>query len=598
MGRTRSVVTGLGGGLAVAMALLLGDGPAGSETPPEPGVPTVLPDVAEHSTLLPCARAGERIVLTASAHLDPGCIWTAGFDIVASDVVLDCRGATIASTGGGRGIEISSPTHTAMSDVTVRHCRVEGFLNNLRVTRPGFRDLAEGVEYDNGLTDVVIEHNDFRASHGVGVFIDGYVSDATIRHNTIEGAGSTGIYLETGSRRTRVENNRIHDNGFRENGPGGDTFEIYGFRFRWWGIGREGLAIDGSYDNTVVGNSFAGNSHGGILLYTNCGEYPDSGRWFDRRWPADDNHIEANTFTGGLNGIWVGQRMAENTLPMECTKPAYVDNLIQRVTRDHAADNTLLGNHFTDVVYPIRVEDDGTTVADNVITSTDPDHHGIIVGTEFRTTVLGEPVADTELTGNRIAVAGNHHPIRWVHGYDGLTVLGNTAHGEPVGICEGEQPPRLSFIWVIAAVPEPEGSPVTPPPDDLAHPVLDALDPCPDLPMPRIVPGQVETAEGDVVRIPVTLDGPADRTVVATWTTATLDREGWAEIGTDVEAVEHGEIRFDPGSTDAVLEIPTIDDDRPEGDEWIVGWLISVDGARPGGFYGLGFGRIIDNDGP
>ena len=38
-----------------------------------------------------------------------------------------------------------------------------------------------------------------------------------------------------------------------------------------------------------------------------------------------DNLIERNMFLGGRNGVWVGSRMGENTLPMECTDPAYVD---------------------------------------------------------------------------------------------------------------------------------------------------------------------------------------------------------------------------------------------------------------------------------
>ena len=171
----------------------------------------------------------------------------------------------------------------------------------------------------------------------MGIFVDGYVSDATIRNSIVQRAGSAGIYLETGSRRSLVEANQLLDNGFVENGPHGQLTQLLGLQFRFWGAGREGVAIDGSYENVVVGNHFEGNSHGGLLLYTNCGEFPDSGVWFDRRWPSDRNHIEGNTFVGGLNGVWVGQRMAENTLPMACTKPAYIDEPLQRVTLDFAA---------------------------------------------------------------------------------------------------------------------------------------------------------------------------------------------------------------------------------------------------------------------
>lgn len=555
---------------------------------------------AENASDLPvrlgCADSDQRHELTTSTELEPTCVWTAGFDITASDVVLDCNGALIQHVGGGRGIEISSPTDTAMSNVTVRNCRVDGFLNGLRVTRPGFRDLAEGIEYDNGLTGVVIEDSEFRNSHGVGIFIDGYVSDATIRNNVIEGSGSTGIYLETGSRRTRVENNRIHDNGFGENGPDGQVDVFGGLRFRWWGIGREGLAIDGSYENVIVGNSFEGNSHGGILLYTNCGEFPDSGRWFDRRWPADRNRIEDNSFTGGLNGVWVGQRMSENTLPMECTKPAYVEGPLLRITRDFAADNELVGNRFLDVHYPIRIEDHGTTVENNVIVSSDPEAHGIIVGTEYLTDVLNEPVSRTTIRDNALDIAGNESPIRWIHGHGDLTVEGNTNRGAPVGICEGVQPPRLALIWVIAAALEPVGAPPTPPPADLSHPVLGALEPCPAIEEPRVVPGGQEVTEGDgVIVIPVWLTHPTDQTVRVDWHTPAVKAPGWTELGADIVAAS-GQLEFAPGETTATIELELVDDKVPEAFEYAPVLVRNPTNARIGGWWGIGLGFVSDDD--
>lgn len=580
--------------VVVTVALLLTT--AAGVVSPASAVSAASAETATEPVTLDCADAGVRHELTTSTDLDPSCVWTAGFDITASDVVLDCHGALIANDGGGRGIEISSPTDTAMSGVVVRNCRVEGFLNNLRVTRPGFRELEEGVEYENGLTGVIIEHNEFRDSRGVGVFIDGYVSDAVIRDNVIEGTGSAGIYLETGSRRTRVENNVIHDNGFIENGPGGQVDEFGGLRFRWWGIGREGLAIDGSYENVVVGNHFEGNSHGGILLYTNCGEFPDSGRWFDRRWPSDRNRIEDNTFVGGLNGVWVGQRMAENTLPMECTKPAYVEGPLLRITRDFAADNEIVGNHFTDVRYPIRVEDHGTLVEGNDISSSDPDHHGIIVGTEYLTDVLDEPITGTVVRDDTIAIVGNESPIRWIHGYGDLTVDGNTSNGVPVGICEGVQPPRLGLIWVISAALEPAGAPETPAPADLSHPVLDALPPCPRPAPPTVVAGFATATEGSdaVLQIPVTLSHASDQTVEVSWQTLDIERPGFAG-GSDIEPAS-GTISFDPGQTEAVAEIVLIDDTEAEWWEFAVIGVREPRNAKIGGFLGLGLGLISDDD--
>ena len=215
---------------------------------------------------------------------------------------------------------------------------------------------------------------------------------------------------------SHVEHNTIVRNGFRENGPGGQPFTFAGTDFWFWGIGREGISVDGSYENTITGNAFTGNSAGGIFLYKNCGEYPDRPAYFERRYPAEHNLIEGNTFVAGTHGIWVGSRMGENTVPMDCTDPAYIDEPLRRVVLDRANDNVLRVNRFEDVTYGIRVEDDGTTVEGNSFTATSPDRHAVVVGTPLRTTVLGHPVTGTRLVGNAADIPGNADPYRWVTG--------------------------------------------------------------------------------------------------------------------------------------------------------------------------------------
>lgn len=452
-------------GAAGLLGLLVGCKPP----PPEPG-----------SVLVGCAAADSRVPVTVTSHLDPLCTYTAGFDITASNVTLDCQGATIAGEPGasGSGILVSSPVAAPIAHVVVRNCHVEGFLNSLRVTRPGFRDLAAGVEYVNPTIDIVIEDSTFEGSRGVGVYVDGYVTDVTIRHNTVDGAGSSGIYLEGGSKGNRVEANSLLNNGFRENGPGGQPFSFNGISLWFWGVGREGISVDGSLENTIVDNVFVGNSAGGIFLYKNCGEYPESGRYFERRTPSDRNTIEGNVFLGGRNGIWVGSRMGENTLPMACTDPAYVDQPLRRVVLDHAADNVLRGNRFYDVTYGIRVEDDGTVVDANHFEASSPDHHAIIVGTPDRAAALGLPVARTTVTGNDATIVGNRSPYRWIAGATDLEASANTALGDPSPMCEGQPLPRQAMIFVIAAAPAgPGGTPPATTPD-LTVPTLGALPAC------------------------------------------------------------------------------------------------------------------------
>jgi parallel beta-helix repeat protein len=443
----------------LATASLVSCNPA----PPEPG-----------SVLVDCSAAGTRVQVTVSTHLDSSCTYTAGFDVTASDVTLDCQGAVIRSElgAGGRGIEISSPVDTALSGVTVRNCNVEGFLNSLRVTRPGFRTLPEGEEYDYPTSDIVIEDSTFTGSHGVGVFVDGYVTGVSIRRNRIRNAGSSGIYLETGSKQTRVEGNTLVGNGFRENGPGGQLVHFAGIDFWFWGVGREGISVDGSFENTIVNNLFLGNSAGGIFLYKNCGEFPDSDRYFERRTPSDRNVIQSNLFLGGRNGVWIGSRMAENTLPMACTDPAYIDEFLRRVVLDRAEDNVVRANVFHDVTYGVRVEDDGNQVLDNIFSCEGPDCHAVIIGTPLRTEVLGLPVADTVVTGNVSTITDNRHPYRWIHGHTGTVEAGNLALGAPVSLCEGEPVPRQAIIFVIAlAAAGPGGTPPETTPD-LSVPIL------------------------------------------------------------------------------------------------------------------------------
>lgn len=443
-----------------------------------PGCPPGSP--APGSRLVGCERAAERVVLDADAHLDPSCVYTGGFEIPASGVELDCRGAHLrgAPEAGGRGIEIRAPEGQDLADVTVRNCHVEGFLNGVRVTREGFRSLAPGEEYRNGTRDIVIERSSLRDAHGVGLFVDGYVSGVTIRDNVVAGAGSAGIYLESGSRRNHVEHNLLLDNGHRENGPGGQRFRLLGVDVWFWGVGREGIAVDGSYENTIQGNVLSGNRAGGIFSYENCGEFPDRPSFFERRFPASDNRITGNVFLGGPNGVWLGSRMGENTFPMACSKPAYLEGPLFRVVLDRAANNTVAGNLFQGVAHGVRVEDDGTEVVGNVFVADAPDHHAVLIGTPHRTEALGRPVRGTVVLGNVSAIAGNASPYRWAHGHEDTVFGWNLAEGRRAGLCEGEPVPRQLLIFTLAfGFAAPDGTP-PPAPPDLAVPTLGPLPPC------------------------------------------------------------------------------------------------------------------------
>jgi len=290
------------------LAVIAAVGPAAAD--PEPG-----------SQLIDCSHADERPEITVTSHLDPSCTWTRGVRITASNVTLDCQGAHLYGPTNQRGVEITAPTDTALSNITVRNCNIEGFLNNIRIIREGFRDLAEGVEYDHAFSNIVIEDSTLLNSRGVGIFVDGYVTGVTIRRLHIEGSGSSGIYLEHGSKDNVVDDNDVVNNGFNENGPFWQLFDQSGLDIWFWGTGREGLSIDDSRFNTVTNNRFSGNSYGGIFLFKNCGEFVNlrPERWWHRRYGADGNLIANNTFTGGRNGVWIGHQFACKALRVVLT---------------------------------------------------------------------------------------------------------------------------------------------------------------------------------------------------------------------------------------------------------------------------------------
>lgn len=453
-----------------AVAAFVATSPAGAAEPyPDPGFPVVS-----------CPSPGQTVQVTSNAQLDPECTYTGRIEITASDVTLDCRGASVVnSEASNAGIRIASPSDEDMSGITVRNCVVSGFTNGIKVTRDGFRDLAAGDEYTHALEDVLLTNNTVTDTRGVGIYVDGYVTDTTITESTITGAGSSGIYLEAGSADNVVTHNQINDNGFRENGPGGQLESFGGNQFRFWGTGREGISIDGSRRNLISENTLAGNSAGGIYLYTNCGEYKDSSNHFERRFGATDNQITGNRLSDGVSGVWVGARMGENVLPLDCSDPPYVENSITQIILDRAANNTVSDNVFENMLYGVRVEDDETTVTGNSFAGPDAGHYAVIVGTPYRTTELHDPVAGTVLTGNQSTIAGNESPYRWVDGQTASTLTGNKALGQAVGWCESKPLPRGPFVMTIKVALEPVGAPVTPTPANLAIPPVGPQPACP-----------------------------------------------------------------------------------------------------------------------
>jgi hypothetical protein len=121
---------------------------------------------------------------------------------------------------------------------------------------------------------------------------------------------------------------------------------------------------------------------------------------------------------------------------------------------------------------------------------------------------------------------------------------------------------------------------------------------------PRVVPGGDGVVEGDagspVLEIPVTLSEPSTKRVTVRWTTnfgPDVQPPEAAEPGADYQAAR-GTVTFEPGAVEATVAITVFGDDLSEGSEWIVVAFSHPRHAVMGGFWGLGFGVIDDDDPP
>ena len=97
---------------------------------------------------------------------------------------------------------------------------------------------------------IVLEDLQIEADLRIPLYLGPGVTGVEVRHCVFTGSSaSVALYLDAESARNTIEN---------------CTFDVR--------AGREVLAVDGSADNTIVGNRFARAAYGGIYLYRNCGE--------------------------------------------------------------------------------------------------------------------------------------------------------------------------------------------------------------------------------------------------------------------------------------------------------------------------------------
>jgi len=237
----------------------------------------------------------------------------------ASGTILDCNGATIdVSAGEGRkqktaivvrSKETASGPWDAPSNITIRNCKINGFVRIY-----GLGENADGATMKassrdpnhtafaqaSGPRNVRLENVTFTAPGGIPFYVGPGVTNAALVNSRINGKStSVAIYLDAES-----ANNTISNNVF------GITTEK-----------REMIAIDGSANNRIIGNTFQHAENGGVFLYRNCGE-----GGVIRHQKPQYNQITGNTFRYTSSflaqpAVWLNSRNGDRSY---CFKdPAY-----------------------------------------------------------------------------------------------------------------------------------------------------------------------------------------------------------------------------------------------------------------------------------
>jgi virginiamycin B lyase len=118
---------------------------------------------------------------------------------------------------------------------------------------------------------------------------------------------------------------------------------------------------------------------------------------------------------------------------------------------------------------------------------------------------------------------------------------------------------------------------------------------------PTITPGAAAVVEGNSgtvdLHVPVRLSNPNGQTVTVQWNTVFLNAGSAIEAGPASDySPAGGTVSFAPGETRSSVTITVNGDTVVEPDEWIVVSFHDATNANIGGFAGLGFGGITDDD--
>ena len=244
------------------------------------------------------------------------------------------RPTTIDCEGGAYNKGKVTELQILADNITIKRCKING---SIRTIGLGHNGEAPGVK----ASSITLGHT-ARAQAAAP-------KNTVLYAVTITGHGRIPLYLGPGTTRLTMSDSTIKGRSdsvalYLDAESGSNIFRNNTFALT--SSSREVIALDGSADNQILGNTISA-SNGGIYLYRNCGEGGTV-----RHQAPQNNFIAGNTIdnTGGY-GIWLGSR---NGGRFYCNDDAGFSFGSSQDDGDFADDNIVRDNNAG------KIRDDGS----------------------------------------------------------------------------------------------------------------------------------------------------------------------------------------------------------------------------------------------
>lgn len=251
----------------------------------------------------------------------------------ASNTALDCNGAVIQAAYTTPAVLITSVLKNGTWDVPqniqIKNCKIKGSLRIHGMSPNGQGEYLRESSLHEGHTkrvqqaaprNIVLDNLSIASARNMLYFAPG-VQYVTLKNSRFNGnTGGSAIYMDAESGNNLIENN------------------VFNVKTKV----RELIAVDGSANNVIRGNTFVQPEYGAIFLYRNCGE----GGTIRHQTPSN-NQIVSNRFELGdtirLPVVWLASRKGKTNHCDEDKGYSFGSSVNDS---DFAQNNTVEDNRF------------------------------------------------------------------------------------------------------------------------------------------------------------------------------------------------------------------------------------------------------------